>query len=123
MSEGQRFGYERKDVSLRLIGWFTLGLFLFLVISLVSMRWLFQVLYNHQLSQEQPRSPMIETASTPPAPRLETYEGEVLAEIAAYELPLRYGYGWVDQPRGRARVPLQRGIELYLQEHRKEKYQ
>jgi hypothetical protein len=51
-------------------------------------------------------------ATPPPAPRLESGNGEVLQEIHAAEDPLLNNYTWIDQKAGTVRIPIDRAIEL-----------
>jgi hypothetical protein len=51
----------------------------------------------------------------PPAPQLETANGQVLSEIHAKEDQLLNSYTWIDQAAGVVRIPIDRAIELTAQ--------
>ncbi len=48
----------------------------------------------------------------PPAPNLETGNGQVLEQLRAKEDQLLNGYSWIDQSKGIVRIPIDRAIEL-----------
>lgn len=51
----------------------------------------------------------------PPAPRLETGNGQVLQELRVKEDTLLNNYTWIDQKAGVVRIPIDRAIELVAQ--------
>jgi hypothetical protein len=51
----------------------------------------------------------------PPAPRLETGNGQVLDELRAKEDQLLNNYTWIDQGAGTVRIPVDRAMDLMLQ--------
>ena len=51
----------------------------------------------------------------PPAPRLETANGQVLAEVHARENLLLDHYAWIDQNAGVVRIPIDQALQLLVQ--------
>jgi hypothetical protein len=51
----------------------------------------------------------------PPAPQLETANGQVLEELHTKEDALLNHYTWIDQKAGTVRIPIDRAMELVLQ--------
>lgn len=62
-----------------------------------------------------------DTAGLPPAPNLEADPRLSLAELRAKEDAVLGSYGWTDSARGIARVPVDRAMELYLENQRMER--
>ena len=52
----------------------------------------------------------------PPAPRLQVNPQRDIAELRRVETEILQGYGWVDEKKGIARVPIERAM-AYLAEH------
>src|SRR4051812_17800258 len=53
----------------------------------------------------------------PPPPRLQVNGPRDLAAFRANEQWRLDSYGWIDKSRGIVRIPIERGVELYLKEH------
>ncbi len=51
----------------------------------------------------------------PSEPRLESRPGQTLQELRANEQALLHSYGWVDEPTGVVRIPIERAMELLVQ--------
>jgi len=61
-------------------------------------------------------SPLATPANEAPAePRLQTTPWADLKTLRADETAYLHGYGWIDQPAGVARIPIDRAKELLLQ--------
>lgn len=54
-------------------------------------------------------------ATPPPAPQLETANGQVLDTLRADEDKLLHDYTWTDQKAGTLRIPIDRAIDLTTQ--------
>jgi hypothetical protein len=91
-------GYERRDVDVRVLALFVVGLVLFLALVMFAM-WLVQE------SITGPRRPVV----TPTEP---VVLSEQLKQMRAKEEATLAGYGWVDRKAGRVRIPIDRAIDL-----------
>lgn len=104
-------GYETRDVNTRGIIYFGIALFLVLVFSFVSMRWLF-----FYFSATQPlgpaASPFANSRTLPPEPRLQVHPAADLNEVRQSQEELLQSYGWVDRRNGKVHIPIERAVEL-----------
>lgn len=112
---GSSEGYERSDADPRGLlhwgGW----LLVVLVVVFVSMAWLFDF-YGKVQSLGKPASPFENARVLPPPPRLQV---EPRAELHAYceeQAKLLDSYGWADEHNGVVRIPVDRAMELTLQQ-------
>jgi hypothetical protein len=112
---GASDGYEHSDASPRgLLRWgaWLVGV---LVVVFVSMAWLFGF-YGKVQSLGKPASPFENARVLPPAPRLQV---QPRAELHAYceeQDKLLNTYGWEDEHNGVVRIPVDRAMELTLQQ-------
>lgn len=56
-------------------------------------------------------------AQVPPKPRLETHPQTDLAQFRAGKQALLSGYAWTDAQHDYARIPIQRAMQIYAQQH------
>jgi len=107
-------GYETRDVNARAIIFFGIVLFLVLVLSFVSMRWLFGY-----FSTTQPlgpaASPFSNSRTLPPEPRLQVQPAVDLNEARQSQEELLHSYGWVDRANGKFRIPIERAMDLIVE--------
>jgi hypothetical protein len=112
---GSHEGYEHSDADARGLlhsGAWLVGI---LVVVFLSMAWLFGF-YGKVQSLGKPASPFQNARVLPPAPRLQV---EPRAELHAYceqQDKLLNTYGWADEHNGVVRIPVDRAIELTLQQ-------
>jgi hypothetical protein len=106
-------GYERTDAAvgptLR-AGVYLLAAMFLVSLVVVPLYWL----YARQETAAQPEQATVLEASPPPGvfPRLVTNEPRTLAEFRAREDALLGSYGWVDENRGLARMPIDEAIRI-----------
>jgi hypothetical protein len=114
-------GYEERDVVLRPIVLGGLALAAVIVGTFVLMRALDRGLVARETERSAPASPLAESygRQTPPAPQLQENPRRDLAELRAREQALLDGYGWIDRPAGRVRIPVSRAMELLVAEGRR----
>jgi hypothetical protein len=93
--------YERSDVSLFAIGLVALGVLLLLAVTPLIMIGVFP---SSRGDVDR------HLAITPPEPRLQTDPAADLASYTAKERKLLDSYGWVDRPRGIARIPIEEAM-------------
>ncbi|HBY93491.1 MAG: hypothetical protein C3F12_09820 [Candidatus Methylomirabilota bacterium] len=104
-------GYESRDMSIRVIGTFLLGLLAVTGIVLLVMWLLFKVFVAQQAKRDVRPSPLA-AAPLPPEPRLQVTPGRELQEKQAQEDVILNSYGWVDRGAGVVRIPIDRAITL-----------
>jgi hypothetical protein len=120
--------HEHVDVNVRAILLFAVGLVVVAVISALAMVVLFRVFENMAAANDPKLSPLAtpstdmpkRTSESPyfgaaPQPQLITNEPAVLQQLRQNETEQMHGYGWVDQPAGVARIPIEDAKKLILE--------
>ena len=104
-----RGGHEETDVNPWQIGKFAIAL---TVVCFISAALLFG-LFRYFLSAEGGKA--VETIKLPAQPRLEVTPAKELKDFRAAEDQKLNSYGWVDQPKGVVRIPIDRAIDMLAQ--------
>lgn len=107
-----------REIGLRGIVWFAVGLTLLIVVSGFAMWGMFQYLRMREATRPTQVSPLLQLEGVPevPEPRLQTTPEQDLQAMRAAEDSLLHSYGWIDRGAGIARVPVDRAVELMLRE-------
>lgn len=105
-------GYERRDMSLRLVAMFLVGLTLAVALVLLLMWWLFDYLGARAARLDVPPSPLAQTRQIFPEPRLQVNPRQDLQALRAAEDAALGNYGWVDRTAGVVRIPVDRAMTL-----------
>lgn len=108
-------GYERSDANPRALVLAGFVLALLVAASLAVSAWLSQVTDAEILSEERP-SPVRALRTQPSGPELQALPARELAHVRAREERMLSGTEWVDPLNGVVRIPIDRAIELSLQE-------
>jgi hypothetical protein len=108
-------GYETRDTSIRGLVIFGITLFVSLVVVLVVAAKLFQYFATVQ-SLGPPASPFANARVLPPAPRLQVGPHLDLQHYQQSQQELLNSYGWVDRNAGTVRIPIDRAMDLLLQQ-------
>jgi hypothetical protein len=137
MSEGER----DQDLNVKGILLFALGLVLLLVVAPVAMYFVTVGIRNRDEAGDSPPAPILQEAMDegiplePPAPRLQPQPGESMGLVdrgvspdreTTPEVEMRRflaeeeqelnSYGWVDAGKGIARIPIDRAMDLILEQ-------
>ena len=99
--------YEPRDVPPRGAVFGVLGLFGLIAVAAIVVAVLFQI---------WPAAPAAPTKPNVPAPRLESQEGQDRPAIDEAAREKLRGYGWTDRAGGRAHIPIDRAMELLVQQ-------
>lgn len=117
MSEhgGGDIRYEARDVRASAILKFTLYLFLVTILVLFLMR-LMYVGFARYEAGKQPPAPIMRTdeGRKPPMPRLQERPYQDVVALRKGEDEVLSSYGWVDQPAGIVRVPIDEAMRIAL---------
>ena len=114
-AHGANEGYEHSDANPSgLLRW-ALWLIAVLVVVFVSMAWLFDF-YGKVQSLGKPASPFENARVLPPAPRLQVEPRAELHSYCAEQDKLLNSYGWEDEHNGAVRIPVDRAMDLTLQQ-------
>lgn len=107
--------YEERDVTIRPIVTFGVGLVVLTGVVLVLMSGMFQYFAGRQAKREVPAPSLAEAPLPPPEPRLQVAPGQDAKEMRAAEEAVLESYGWADREAGIVRIPIDRAIELLLE--------
>jgi hypothetical protein len=100
--------HELRDLNLRVVGLFAVGLLLFGLATHAMVGWLFR-------SLDRRAPPRSERVGEAPLPHLEETPGLQLGAIRRREERELQSYGWIDRDRGVVRIPIERAMQLLLE--------
>ncbi|MCK1478835.1 hypothetical protein ACVW1A_001478 [Bradyrhizobium sp. LB1.3] len=106
-AESKRFGYERSDVSMRLVVWLAAGLATFVVVTPLVL----PLIFPQSRTRTTPASRPALSSNVPP---LEVAPRKTLQIVRHDEEQLTRDYGWTDRSRGTVRIPVDRAIDILL---------
>jgi len=107
--------YEPKDISVRGVLWFAVGLLISAVIIHFALGWLYAAFEHHYPSPDSPSRIAFGAKMIAPQPQLQIDPGADLEKFRAEEDAKLNSYGWVDREREVIRIPIQRAMELIAQ--------
>jgi hypothetical protein len=113
--EAQNEGYERRDVNIPALLKLAGGLALLIAVTLVVISWSFGV-FNKLMPLGPPASPFSDVRQLPPAPRLQPAPHMELKDYCTAQQNNVNTYAWVDQQQGTVRIPIDRAMDLILQQ-------
>lgn len=105
-------GHEKTDISLRAVVYTGVGLAALGALALVICWFFLFGLVPARRGEQRSLRHERAAAPLPPEPRLQIAPWEEMKAQKAYEDNLLHGYGWVDRPTGRARIPIERAMEI-----------
>ena len=103
-------GFETTDVDAWAVGKFGIALVLVCIVSLALLFGMFRF-YRDKL-YSRPEAAVMDPAQVFPQPQLQQTPVRDLQSFHAAEEQTLTTYGWVDQPKGVVRIPIDRAIEL-----------
>lgn len=107
-------GREKRDINVRKVAIY--GTALLLVICLAGVGTTILVFKELTAVEERaPGSPFLETQPLPPEPRLQADPPLDLKKYRATEETQLHSYGWVDRTNGVVRIPIERALEIVVQ--------
>lgn len=104
--------YERRDMSVRVIGTFLAGLIVTVIVVLLLMGWLFDYFQSSAARRAVPPSPLASAQQIPPEPRLQVNGPADLKALLAAEDAQLHSYGWVDRKAAIVHIPIDRAMKL-----------
>jgi hypothetical protein len=110
-------GHEASDASPRTVVITLAGLAVGAMMVALLVYGIFWYLADHPLSSPRP-NPLAETETQqmPPQPRIEEHPAVELKDLRSQEEKILTTYGWTDKDKGIVRVPIDRAMELRLQQ-------
>jgi len=112
MDEAKVRRHETRDLSIRAIALFAVGLAVFGGISHLLLTRLFGTFAAREARRDSPPPPLRGVRVVPPEPRLEVNHGVLLGELRRREEEELKSYGWVDREQGIVRIPIDRAMKL-----------
>lgn len=127
-------GFEREDMSPKAVYAFLIGLAVAGALVFVALWGMYRVLDTYGAQHQQPQGPLVQASrpsdqrnapppavkeeiqKTIPEPRLEENERNELNEVRMKEEEQLNSYGWVDQNAGVAHIPIDRAMQLVVQQ-------
>ena len=116
MATHDRPSYEKKDLSAKAIGYFSMGLLLLLGLTILVSKGVLEVFQRRDKRLEEGVSVFAGKRGLPPAPRLQARPKADLIEFRLREDRVLNGYGWIDPNAGVVRIPVERAMDLVLKE-------
>ena len=109
---------EREDVSFKGIVIFTVALTVLVAVTGLAMYGMTVMLRDAEVAQDPPPPALPEARRPhePPTPRLQADPILDMEELRYEEEAELSSYGWIDEAAGIARVPVQRAIELLVED-------
>lgn len=107
-----------RDVNIRGVLLFGFWLAVAAIVVQLGVWALFRVLARQETSRDRPLPPLVVSnlQRTPPEPRLEPQPLAPRARLTEEENGILTTYGWVDKSRGLVRLPIDRAMELLVQQ-------
>ena len=107
-----------SELNIRFLVWSTVGLLVILAIAVVAM-WILGFGIKDRLVAADPPPPVLPEARMehrPPAPNLQVDPRQQLLDLRADEERILTSYGWVDQTNGLTRIPIERAMEMLVEQ-------
>jgi hypothetical protein len=107
-------GHEHKDINIGLL----VKLALVFIVAGILIHFLLWAVFGYFRGREAAVAPPtsvgigVDARQLPPEPRLQPAPIQDLSDMRAAEDEILEGYGWIDEGRGVARIPVSRAIEL-----------
>jgi hypothetical protein len=109
-------GYEANRVRGQSVFLFGAVLAIGTVLILLLIGGWLRRLEKQAATSDPPPSPLATTRQPPPAPRLQVTPIQDLQAMRAAEEALLHEYAWVDRNRGIVRIPIDRAIDLLIEQ-------
>lgn len=115
--ENPRPLHETRDATVRYIVYFGIGMAVAVAAAFLVSWGSLRFLEKHQ-PLGSPASPLAKGRALPPIglPRLQAHPAQDLKKYLAREKEILDSYGWVDRKAGVVRIPIQRAMNILLQE-------
>lgn len=113
--ESSSHGYEITDVRSKPLVFSALALALAVALVCAFLNWFFALLEGRAERHDPRLSPLVGSQSPPP-PRLQQNPANDLASMRAAEDRALTGYRWIDKERGVVQLPVDRAMDLLLEE-------
>ena len=110
----QSEGYEHRDANIPALLKFALGLALLIAVTLVAMKWTFNI-FDKLMPLGEPAAPFEQSRQLPPSPMIQAAPHMELKDYCAAQQNNVEVYAWVDQQQGTVRIPVDLAMNLILE--------
>jgi hypothetical protein len=107
--------FEHRDVNVWAVYQFGIALSILCIISFGLLFGLYRYFLSREGGPLPPGHENVDARELPPLPRLQSAPIQDLMDMRAAEDKILGSYGWVDQPHGVVRVPIDRAIDMLAQ--------
>ncbi len=107
--------HEHSDASAAGVAKFVVGLSLVVIGVLFLMMWVQDLLRTARVTPREIPPQEIQRRETPPAPHLSADPGQQLESLRSEEDARLNHYGWADEQKKQARIPIERAMELIVE--------
>lgn len=105
-------GHEQSDAHPRPVAVFEVGLLAWIVISAALMAGLFYYFTAREARRDVGGSPLAETRTAAPGPRLQTTPSGDLDMMRASDEERLNRYDWISEAQGVVRIPIERAMDI-----------
>lgn len=105
--------HEKTDVDVRAIVIFTIGLLVFIAVSIVAVIFFFRILAHQEGQGMSPAS--MSRIQLPSGPTLQVTPRRDRIEILNDEKNILNTVGWVDRDKGIVHIPIEKAMKLMLE--------
>jgi hypothetical protein len=107
---------ETTDFNLKYIVYFAVSLLVGLAVVLVGATWIFKTFVKRDEKEQVVRSEVQPVEVGPREPQLQISPDQENQAYLAEQREALSNYGWVDQARGIAHIPIDRAMDIVAQE-------
>lgn len=105
-------GHETRDISVRAVSWFAIGLVLSCVAIAAVVIGLFRILEQRHPSPDSASRIALQPQMIAPPPQLQVAPTSDYEEFRASDETRLNSYGWVDKEASIVRIPIERAMDL-----------
>jgi hypothetical protein len=118
-AKNPKVDYERQDLNVRSVVIFAVGLLVVIIVSMILIAVILNTLNTRRAAVETSPPTAFPTPVAPlqPNPIDQATSIEELDELRAREDAILNNYGWVDREAGVVRIPIERAMELVVEEN------
>lgn len=116
-----RRGHEIRDVNARGLFWFVVILLVCVVLIHIVVAVIFKYYAGQNPQTFAAETPIVPSHDQWPKPAQQISPEEDLKEFRATQEKLLCSYGWVDREKGIVRIPVERAMDLVIQENSQSK--
>jgi hypothetical protein len=108
--------HEKTDVQIEAIPWVVGGFVVVMILFFVGVWWIYRFYRSVDASHDERRTYVQQATPIPPEPRLQVDPEVDLQRFRAEQARQLNSYGWAAPEEQRVRIPVERAMELVIQE-------